>query len=295
MVCRRSSLCLAESNPSCKPLRTAALPRFSRPGPWATRLAGKQGILKGGPIQHIPAETGDLMSFRLSRTVGTFFLCLLLSLFIPEFSFAQEPTSRPAVNDAGGLTGIVSDPSGAGIPKASVRLTDARGTSYDATTNAEGIYQFKALSPGVYTLKAVAKGFNLFTQENVQVAANQVQQVSVSLTIHIEEEKVQVTDETTKVDVDPSNNAGTVTMKGKDLDALSDDPDELASELQALAGPSAGPNGGQIYIDGFTGGQLPPKASIREIRINQNPFSSEFDKLGYGRIEIFTKPGTDKF
>src|SRR5258708_8271822 len=83
-------------------------------------------------------------------------------------------------------------------------------------------------------------------------------------------------------------------MKGKDLEALSDDPDELQSELQALAGPSAGPNGGQMYIDGFTAGQLPPKASIREIRINQNPFSSEYDKLGYGRIEIFTKPGTDQ-
>ena len=82
--------------------------------------------------------------------------------------------------------------------------------------------------------------------------------------------------------------------KGKDLEALSDDPDELQSELQALAGPSAGPNGGQIYIDGFTGGQLPPKASIREIRVNQNPFSAEYDKLGYGRIEVFTKPGTDK-
>jgi hypothetical protein len=45
----------------------------------------------------------------------------------------------------------------------------------------------------------------------------------------------------------------------------------------------------------FTAGQLPPKESIREIRINQNPFSAEFDKLGYGRIEVFTKPGTDKF
>ena len=84
-------------------------------------------------------------------------------------------------------------------------------------------------------------------------------------------------------------------LKGKDLDALSDDPDELQSELQALAGPSAGPNGGQIYVDGFTAGQLPPKSAIREIRINQNPFSAEYDKLGYGRIEIFTKPGTDQF
>ena len=77
--------------------------------------------------------------------------------------------------------------------------------------------------------------------------------------------------------------------KDKDLEALSDDPDELSNELSALAGPSAGPNGGQIYIDGFTGGQLPPKSAIREIRINQNPFSAEFDKIGYGRIEILTK------
>src|ERR1700683_3860596 len=55
------------------------------------------------------------------------------------------------------------------------------------------------------------------------------------------------------------------------------------------------PNGGQIYIDGFTGGQLPPKSSILAIRINSNPFSAQYDQLGYGRIEILTKPGTDKF
>ncbi len=84
-------------------------------------------------------------------------------------------------------------------------------------------------------------------------------------------------------------------LKGADLDALSDDPDDLEQDLQALAGPAAGPNGGQIYIDGFTGGRLPPKESIREIRINQNPFSAEYDRLGFGRIEILTKPGTDKF
>ena len=72
-------------------------------------------------------------------------------------------------------------------------------------------------------------------------------------------------------------------------------PTILAADLQALAGPSAGPNGGQIYIDGFTGGNLPPKSSIREIRINSNPFSAEYDQLGFGRIEILTKPGTDRF
>ena len=85
-------------------------------------------------------------------------------------------------------------------------------------------------------------------------------------------------------------------IKGKDLDALSDDPDELQRRThRTRRSVPPVPTARQIYIDGFTGGQLPPKSSIREIRINQNPFSAQYDKLGYGRIEILTKPGTDKF
>jgi len=226
------------------------------------------------------------MSFRHVRMV-------LLSLL---FLFSIFPLGRnlSAQTASGGLSGVVTDPSGASIAKAAVRLTNVTGASLDTTTNRDGFYEFKGLPAGTYTLRAVAKGFALFTQDNVQILDGQSQKLNVSLLIQVEEEKVEVTDSSTKVDVDPSNNAGTVVMKGKDLEALSDDPDELQSELQALAGPSAGPNGGQIYIDGFTAGQLPPKASIREIRINQNPFSSEYDKLGYGRIEILTKPGTDQ-
>ena len=128
----------------------------------------------------------------------------------------------------------------------------------------------------------------------VALAAGQILRLDVPLTLEVQQQKIEVNSTSTQLDVSPQNNANSIILQGKDLEALSDDPDELSSELQALAGPSAGPNGGQIYIDGFTAGQLPPKASIREIRINQNPFSSEYDKLGYGRIEIFTKPGTDK-
>jgi hypothetical protein len=201
-------------------------------------------------------------------------------------SSAQSPT--------GGLSGVVTDPSGSVIAKVAVRLTASGGASLDTTTSRDGFYEFKGLAPGVYLLKAVVKGFALYTKDDVRILAGQTQQLNIGLLIQIEEQKVEVTDSSTKVDVDPSNNAGTVVMKGKDLDALSDDPDELQSDLQALAGPSAGPNGGQIYIDGFTGGTLPPKASIREIRINQNPFSAEYDRLGYSRIEILTKPGTDQ-
>ena len=107
---------------------------------------------------------------------------------------------------------------------------------------------------------------------------------------------MQVSTDAAKVDINPSNNSSAVTITQADLDAFSDDPDELQSELMALAGPSVGPNGGQIYVDGFTvDNGLPPKNSIREIRVNQNPFSPAYDRLGYGRIEIITKPGTNKY
>jgi hypothetical protein len=197
---------------------------------------------------------------------------------------------------SGTLRGQVTDPSGSVISNATVIVTTATGNALTAVTNRDGIYEFKSLIPGKYGVKVIAQGFAPFETSNVEVLAGQIQKVDVSLTIEVREEKVTVTDQAAAaLDTNPANNAGAIVLQGKDLEALSDDPDDLQSDLQALAGPSAGPNGGQIYIDGFTGGQLPPKASIREIRINQNPFSAEYDKLGYGRIEILTKPGSDQF
>jgi hypothetical protein len=207
----------------------------------------------------------------------------------------QAPQAQQVAQGQGGLRGQVTDPSGATVAGATIVVLSADGSSLDTTTGKDGTYEFKNLAPGKYTLRAVAEGFGLFTQENLVIGAGVVQKLNVALSIEVQEQKVMVNDATTTVDVNPANNAGQIVIKDKDLEALSDDPDEFQSELQALAGPSAGPNGGQIYIDGFTAGQLPPKSSIREIRINQNPFSAEYDKLGYGRIEILTKPGTDNW
>jgi hypothetical protein len=209
--------------------------------------------------------------------------------------FAGRVPARAQTPATGTVRGEVSDPSGATVAGATVLLTGPDGKSRDFSTNKDGVYEAAGLAPGSYTVKVVAEGFGLFTAANVMVKAGQVQTLKVALTLEEQKIEIHVEDSPTQLDVDPSNNAGAIILKDKDLEALSDDPDELMSELQALAGPSAGPNGGQIYIDGFTGGQLPPKTSIREIRINQNPFSAEYDKLGYGRIEVFTKPGTDKF
>ncbi len=195
---------------------------------------------------------------------------------------------------SGALRGQVTDPSGAAITGASVVMTPPAGSPVTTQTNSQGVYEFKALPPGNYTLNVIAQGFTVYENDNVTIAGQPLR-LNVQLAIAVQEQKIQVSDTAPTVDVNPANNAGAIVLSGKELEALPDDPDELQSDLEALAGPSAGPNGGQMYIDGFTAGQLPPKSSIREIRINQNPFSSEYDKLGYGRIEIFTKPGTDKY
>jgi hypothetical protein len=191
------------------------------------------------------------------------------------------------------LQGRVFDPSGAVIPQAQITVTSSAGKSVSATADAAGAYAVHGLAPGAYTVNATTTGFAPFTAP-VTIAAGKATTLNIAMQIEMEKQQVQVEADTPTVDTSPDQNANAIVLKGKDLDALSDDPDELENQLQALAGPAAGPNGGEIYIDGFTGGQIPPKSSIREIRVNQNPFSAEFDRLGYGRIEILTKPGTDK-
>ncbi len=195
-----------------------------------------------------------------------------------------------AQQSRGSLRGVITDELGAVIVGANITLTDATGAQKKTTTNGDGVYTFTALASGKYTLQAVAPGFAPSESKEVDITSTR-QTVDLTLRVTIEE-KVTVAE--TPVSTEATNNANQTVISGKDLDALPDDPDELAAALQALAGPSVGPNGGQIFIDGFTGGSVPSKDSIREIRINQNPFAAENDQPS-ARIDILTRPGTDKF
>ncbi len=201
---------------------------------------------------------------------------------------------RPGAAQRQSLRGQVSDQSGGVIVGAAVTAVPESGIEKTTTANAEGVYAFSDLAPGRYTVRATAPGFAVFEKASVQIAAGRPMVLDIRLLVTLEKQKVEVSADA-PLSVDAENNAGAIVLKGKDLDTLPDDPDALADALQALAGPSAGPNGGQFFIDGFTGSRLPPKDAIREIRINQNPFASEHDRLGFGRIEIFTRPGMDKF
>jgi|SRR5579871_613613 len=193
------------------------------------------------------------------------------------------------------LRGQITDESGAVVPAAEVTVSAANGQKRKAQSDAAGSYSFDSLPPGNYTVCALAP--QLATRQPVTIALKPgVRVLNIQLSIPSIEEKLNVQDNAgPALSTDAANNASAIVLQGEDLEALPDDANDLQDDLQALAGPSAGPGGGALFIDGFSSGDLPPKASIREIRINQNPFSPEYDKLGYGRIEIFTKPGSDKY
>src|SRR5579862_9307249 len=198
-----------------------------------------------------------------------------------------------ALGQTATLRGQVTDQAGALVPGAKVTLNGPGARVQSATADDNGVYLFTGLAPGRYTATGSAPDLVSPHPATVTVTAG-VQILNLQLDVMATTQHVVVQDNTGPVvTTDPSNNAGALVLRGDDLQALSDDPDDLASDLQALAGPAAGPGGGAIYVDGFSGGQLPNKDSIREIRINQNPFSPEYDKIGFGRIEIFTKPGSD--
>jgi hypothetical protein len=184
------------------------------------------------------------------------------------------------------ISGQVTDPSGASVPAATVTATGPGGATLEMQTSEQGHYAFRHLAPGTYTVRIQVKGFAPFEKSGIEITpGGKSQVVDVQLTLTMSMQQVTVQAEGQRLSLSAENNAGALVLKGEALKSLSEDPDELQQQLQELAGPAAGP----------TGGQLPPKEAILEVRVNQNPFSAQYEKLGYGRIDIITKPGYQKF
>lgn len=211
--------------------------------------------------------------------------------------FLTLTTWNCAIAQPGGtVRGTVADSSGALIPGAQISVAAIDGSRKVATSGDDGSYIVTGLSAGKYTVQAASPGMTQTEPATIEVGSG-IATLNLTLRVVLEKQEVTVRENVgPQVSTDPSQSAATLVMSDESLDALSDDPDDLQADLQALAGPSAGPNGGQIYIDGFTAGDsaLPSKDAIREIRVNQNPFAPEFDAIGYGRTEILTRPGRDR-
>jgi hypothetical protein len=189
------------------------------------------------------------------------------------------------------VQGRVTDERGGLLVGASVALVDSAGREQTFRTDGEGNYRFGDLAPGKYTLRVAATNF---APAEAELSVSPGARVSRDVNLGVALEKTEEVTIASEPPVSIENRGGGVTLRDEELEALPDDPDELASALQSLAGPSFGPDGGQITIDGFEGARLPPRSSIREVRLSDNPLIAERDLPGFGGIQILTRPGTDK-
>ncbi len=216
-------------------------------------------------------------------------LVYVFCLLVGGTAVAQQPT--------GAIRGSILDATGAVIPGASVTVTGGKIAPRNTLTSAEGNYTVSGLPPGEYIVRASSPGFMQPKPSRVYVGSDSVR---LNITLRVAGDEVTVTvagNERIAISTEPGENASATHIVGEDLKTLSDDPDDLITDIQTIAGPSAGLGGAKVYIDGLTAGDatLPDKSSIKEIRINQNPFAPEFDSMGLGRIELLTKAGTDAY
>src|SRR6266849_2397400 len=192
------------------------------------------------------------------------------------------------------VTGTAVDSSGALVVGADVTLI-GRGNAPVAITKTgpDGAFNIEA-PPGSYALEISADGLEKVVQ-GISIAAANTRPLTVNLSIAKITQEVEVQDNPNLISLTPDNNQTALILKEDDIQSLPDDEDELTNYLTQLAGPRAAASGGvQFIVEGFLGGRIPPKDQIKEIRINNNPFTTEYRRPGFGRIEIITKPGSGK-
>ena len=201
--------------------------------------------------------------------------------------------SSPAAFGQGSRDGrliiTVVDPSGAVIPSATVTVVGVDDTTKKTViaptkTSVKGMATFERLVAGRYSIQAEFTGFQMGLLRDVRVRSGDNRHV---LVLPLEKFATEIT-----VGRDPqaaASDRGTTfgtALTREQVEALSDDPDEMRRQLADMAGPGA-----MIRVDSFEGQQLPPKAQIKSIHITRDMFAAENHAAGGLFIDIITQPG----
>lgn len=138
---------------------------------------------------------------------------LRVTLFTLAFSLCAVLPSA-GQSTFGSITGTVTDPSHAVVPEAQVRVIDEdTGSVRTATTNSSGAYNVSDLNPGTYRVHVEAKGFTVAERAGVALAANQVLDVPIQLTLGTTGTVVQVTGAAPAIDTSTGDLASQKTSR----------------------------------------------------------------------------------
>src|ERR1700733_14579577 len=254
------------------------------------------------------------------RSVG--FCCLMFLLVavvgsVPS-AWCQDVTAA--------IVGTVTDPSGAAVAGAAVKVTSKeRGISYTAETNESGLYRISQLPVGTYDLKVEKSGFAVESYPALVLTLNQVARIDATLKVGKATETVEVTAaapilerETTQVDtiIDAATNDNlplasrnyvqlTLLAPG----AVSTDPSSF-NNGNNTAGYGGRPliNGDReqanyFLLDGMDKNQgsgnplgyTPAPDAIQEFNLITNNAPAEFGSFMGGIVSATIKSGTNSF
>ena len=211
---------------------------------------------------------------------------LLLVLFTAgAAALLPAPLSAQNTANQSQLRLVIVDETGAGIPMADVVITPkSGGEPVSFKSDERGLANSPQLTPGDVNVHVEFPGFLPFDAPLTlrRGAQNQV----VTLRIEGFKAEVAVTDATAP---EASKSASSFSLTQEEIDALPDDPEELAEMLSQMAGPG----GATFFMNGFQGGRLPSRDQIRSIRFRQNNYAADNHDAGRSQVEIVTRPNTN--
>lgn len=240
--------------------------------------------LQNNGMSPLSLESLQQETTRLMRNGWTTGLLVALTLIRSLVSAQQACPNGTRVE------GAVTDPTGAVIPGASVQ-----GAGTVARADATGHYVLACVSANAI-ITAQADGF---ANRAVRVPSRSSGAIhlNIQLTIASVQTDVQVSGDGGSTGLNRAS--GAVVLNTDQVQQLADDPDDFVRQLQMLASTAGGGNGSAtIMVDGFRNpSAMPPKGSISSITVNADLFDPEFQTPAWfgGLIQIFTKPGADRF
>lgn len=184
----------------------------------------------------------------------------------------------------------VADFTGGILVGAAVTLQDAgSGEVVNVETDEQGEIEIDGLAPGAYILTVVFPGFEPYIDSGLTIEPGRTE-LDVTLELAAVASEVTVARDPREAATDPRGDSMTTTLSEEDLELLPEDEEDLRQMLSDLAGADA-----EFAVDGFVDGEMPSRSQIQEIRIRRNLFSADQHGRGRSRVEVITRPGTERW
>ncbi len=251
--------------------------------------------------------------FHTLRLRGALLLVVLLAFAYGGF----------AQSDNANVNGVITDPSGATVPRARITIKNqATGLTRETVSNESGVYSIPTVPPGMYTLTVEAAGFKKFESKDNKVDPSVPANLSATLTVGQLTETVEVTASVTALQTE-SGALGKV-VEGKqiqDIQLNGRNPiylallkpgvrgGSLASFSYGLTTAGLNINGSRtqdnlITYDGAVGVRTRSNGTsigtadldeTAEVQILTSSYSAEYGRSAGGQIRVITKSGTSDF